>query len=238
MRPAVVLGASGSVGDALVKALIRSAAFAPIVALGRRSQPDHLAMARSHSVELREVLVPEMSPANLERATRDAVAALDGDVAGFSVLGIGAGTANLSVDQHRAVDVRLNEAFARGLRDSGRVQHLAFMSAVGADPTASETGSGAAGMPRYARVKGESEVAVRASGPPVVSIFRPSMIIGSTHTAWVLEKLLPLLSFVTPARLRAITVDQIATAMIVVTQQRPADSAVYHYPEMMANQGR
>ena len=37
------------------------------------------------------------------------------------------------------------------------MKHLAFMSAVGADPTASTRGSGAAGMARYARVKGEAE---------------------------------------------------------------------------------
>ena len=43
---------------------------------------------------------------------------------------------------------------------SERVQHFAFMSAVGADPSAAASGSGAAGMPRYARVKGEAEEAV------------------------------------------------------------------------------
>ena len=77
------------------------------------------------------------------------------------------------------MDVALNEAFARALRDSGKVRHLAFMTAAGADPTASASGSGAAGMARYNRVKGEAEVAVRASGPAIVSVFRPAMIIGS-----------------------------------------------------------
>ena len=150
------------------------------------------------------------------------------------MLGVGAGTAKLTIDEHRAVDVQLNAAFARGLKASGRVKHLAFMSAGGANPTAAATGSGAAGMARYARVKGEAEEAVKVSGLAVVSIFRPAMIIGSRHTPWLLEKVLPVFSFLTPAKYRSITVEQIAKAMIATSLHPPAKSDVYHYPEMMA----
>ena len=230
----VVLGASGSVGNALIKELIRNGSLTPIVTLVRRSQPDQVAMARDAGVELRETLVPAMDPAGLEAATTQAIRSLEGDVVGFSVLGVGAGTAKLTLDEHRAVDVQLNAAFARGLKASGRVKHLAFMSAAGADPTAATKGSGAPGMARYARVKGEAEEEVKASGPAVVSIFRPAMIIGSQHTPWLLEKVLPAFSFVTPAKYRSITVAQIAKAMIATSLNPPAKSGVYHYPEMMA----
>jgi uncharacterized protein YbjT (DUF2867 family) len=128
----------------------------------------------------------------------------------------------------------MNAAFARGLKASGRVKHLAFMSAVGADPTAAATGSGAAGMARYARVKGEAEEAVKASGPAVVSIFRPAVIVGSQHTPWLLEKVLPAFSFLTPAKYRSISVAQIAKAMIAMSMNPPSTSNVYHYPEMIA----
>lgn len=230
----MVLGASGSVGKSLIDALIRSRRFQPVVCLVRRSQPDQVASAREAGVELREVLVPAMDPAGLEAATTDAVRLLKGDVLGLSVLGVGAKTATLTIDEHRAIDVELNAAFARGLKASGRVKHLAFMSAVGADPTASASGSGAAGMPRYARVKGESEEAVKDSGPSVVSIFRPAMIIGSKHTPWLLEKVLPVFSFLTPAKFKSITVDQIAKAMVATSLNPPAVSKLYHYPEMVA----
>jgi uncharacterized protein YbjT (DUF2867 family) len=233
-QAAVVLGASGSVGNALIKELIRHRGFNPVVTLVRRSQPDQVAMARQAGVELREQLVPAMTPAALEKATAEAIRSLEGKVVGLSVLGVGAGTAKLTLDEHRAVDVELNAAFARGLKASGRVEHLAFMSAIGADPTASASGSGAAGMPRYARVKGEAEEAVKASGPAVVSIFRPAMIIGSQHTPWLLEKVLPVFSFVTPARYKSITVEQIAKAMVATSANAPHKSEVYHYPEMVA----
>jgi uncharacterized protein YbjT (DUF2867 family) len=233
-QAAVVLGASGSVGNALIGELIRSGSFTPIVTVVRRSQPDQVAMARDAGVELRETFVPAMDAAALEAATTEAVRSLAGEVVGLSVLGVGAGTAKLTLDEHRAIDVQLNAAFARGLKASGRVKHLAFMSAVGADPTAATTGAGAPGMARYARVKGEAEEAVKASGPAVVSIFRPAMIIGSQHTPWLLEKVLPVFSLVTPAKYKSITVEQIAKAMIATSLDSPRLSGVYHYPEMMA----
>jgi uncharacterized protein YbjT (DUF2867 family) len=231
---AVVLGSSGSVGDAVVTALINQGWFKTVVTLVRRSQPRQVAMARDAGVELRETLVPAMDPGGLETATTEAIRSLEGDVVGLSVLGVGAGTAKLSIDEHRAVDVQLNAAFARGLKASGRVRHLAFMSAVGADPTAAETGSGAAGMARYARVKGEAEEAVKEGGPAAVSIFRPAMILGSQHTPWLLEKVIPVFSFVTPAKYKSISAAQIAKAMIATSLNPPPKSGVYHYPEMMA----
>jgi uncharacterized protein YbjT (DUF2867 family) len=233
-QAAVVLGASGSVGNALLEELVREGTFVPIVTIVRRSQPDQVAMARDAGTELREVLVPSMDPHALEAATIEAIASLAGEAVGLSVLGVGAGTGKLTIDQHRAVDVQLNAAFARGLKASGRVTHLAFMSVAGANPHASTSGSGAAGMPRYNRVKGEAEEAVKASGLAVVSMFRPAMIIGSQHTPWLLEKLLPAFSFMTPAKYRSITVDQIAKAMVSTSRNIPAQSRIYHYPEMMA----
>ena len=101
-QAAVVLGASGSVGNALVRELIRNGSFKPIVTLVRRSQPEEVAMARAAGVELRETLIPAMDPAGLEAATTEAIRSLEADVVGLSVLGVGAGTAKLTLDEHRA----------------------------------------------------------------------------------------------------------------------------------------
>jgi len=84
-------------------------------------KPDEVAIARDAGVELREVLVPAMDPRGVETATTEAIRSLEGDVVGLSVLGVGAGTAKLTIDEHRAVDVQLNAAFARGLKASWRV---------------------------------------------------------------------------------------------------------------------
>ncbi len=221
-------------GGALLRELFHDESFDAVITLSRRTQPDVVAMAGRTGRRLVEKIVPDMEPALLATATLDAARELDAELEGFSVLGVGAGTAKLSLAEHRAVDVELNEAFARALRDSGKVRHLAFMSAAGANATAKTGGSGAAGMPRYNRVKGEAEQAVRGAGPQIVSVFRPAMIIGSRHTPWLLEKVLPLVSFVTPAKYKSITVEQIAKAMVATAKQHPASSEIYHYPEMIS----
>ncbi|RYF49066.1 MAG: hypothetical protein EOO38_08765 [Cytophagaceae bacterium] len=233
-RTAVVLGASGSVGHALVIELIGCGLFSAIVTLVRRPQPTQHEQAHGGGVALQEILIKTMDPAAVEAAAEAAAKSFEGDVVGFSVLGVGAGTAKLSVDAHRAVDVQLNAAFARGLSTSGRVRHLALMSAVGADPTAAATGSGAPGLARYARVKGEAEKAVKESGLAIVSIFRPATILGSRHTPRLLEKLLPAFSLLTPARYKSITIAQIAKAMVAVAANTPATANIYHYTEMLA----
>ncbi|MEP6859836.1 MAG: NAD(P)H-binding protein [Deltaproteobacteria bacterium] len=233
-RAAIVLGASGSVGNALVAELFHDGSFDPVITLSRRSAPEVVAIASEAKRTVREQIVPEMNAQTLEAATLEALRDVEGEVEGFSVLGVGSGTAKITYEEHRAIDVGLNEAFAKALKASGKVTHLGLMTAAGANPQAKATGSGAAGMSRYSRVKGEAEEAVRANGPAIVSIFRPAMIIGSQHTPWLLEKTLPVFSFLTPAKLRSITVTQIAKAMIAAATDHPAASAVNHYPEMMA----
>lgn len=227
-KTAIVLGASGSVGQALLAEIASCGHFKQILVMTRR--PLDLQLA----VPVEERLVPEMPPRKLAQAVVDALRTQDdGEVLGFSVLGVGAGTAKLSLAAHRAVDVELNAAFARGLRASGKVQHLAFMTAMGADIKARTTGSGAAGMARYSRVKGEAEAAVLREGPAVVSIFRPAMIIGSPHTPRALVAVLSLFAPLTPARFRSIRTTEIAQAMVAAALHPPAKSAVFSYPEMM-----
>ena len=225
---AVILGASGSVGQALLAEVVSCGGFNRILVITRR--PLNLQLGS----QVEERLVPEMEPDRLFQTVVDALSELGGEVVGFSVLGVGAGTAKLSLDAHRAVDVELNAAFAQGLKASGKVQHLAFMSSIGADANAKTTGSGAAGMPRYLRVKGESEAAVKKEGPAVVSIFRPSVILGSRHTPWLLAVGLPLFALVTPAKFRSIRTTEIAEAMVAAALNPPTQSTIYNYPEMMA----
>src|SRR5262249_1733334 len=122
-RTVIVLGASGSVGLALLRELFRDSDFGTVITGARRSLPEAVALARDARRTLLEKLVPEMNPAALRAATLEAASGVEGELEAFSVLGVGAGTAKLSLEQHRAVDVALNEAFARALRDSGKAAH-------------------------------------------------------------------------------------------------------------------
>ena len=226
-RTAIVLGASGSVGQALLAEILQCGSFQRVLVMTRRPLP----LPAGSTVE--ERLVPAMTPEALTQAIFEALQSLEGEVLGFSVLGVGAGTAKLTLEEHRAVDVALNAAFAQGLKASGKVHHLLFMSAIGADHNARTTGSGAAGMARYARVKGEAEVAVTREGPASVSLFRPALILGSQHTPRLLAALLPLFTWLTPVNFRSIRTTEIARAMVAAALHTPAQSAIYNYREMM-----
>jgi uncharacterized protein YbjT (DUF2867 family) len=212
----------------LLAELLRSPKFSRVIVIARRP------LDAQAGAKLVECLVPDMQPRALTQAVVDALKSSDSDAVGFSVLGVGAGTAKLSLAEHRAIDVELNAAFAKGLKDSGRVHHLAFMSAVGANAHAKTTGSGAAGLPRYARVKGEAEQAVLSQGLAVVSIFRPSLIIGSAHTPGALATLMALLAPLMPAKYRPIRTTEIAQAMVAAGRTGPDRHRVYSYSEMKA----
>jgi uncharacterized protein YbjT (DUF2867 family) len=227
---AIILGASGSVGQALLAELLRCSQFNRVIVIARRP----LGAQAGAVTKLVECLVPDMQPQALQQAVVDGLTSADTGAVGFSVLGVGAGTAKLSLAEHRAIDVDLNAAFAKGLKDSGRVHHLAFMSAVGADLQANTTGSGAAGMPRYARVKGEAEQAVLSQGLALVSIFRPSLIIGSVHTPRILAAVLTLIAPLMPAKYRPIRTTEIAQAMVAAARSEPHQSGAYSYTEMKA----
>jgi uncharacterized protein YbjT (DUF2867 family) len=232
---AIVLGASGSVGAALLAELERSDRFARVIVLVRRP----LGAGSAGHPKVIERPVPDMQPVALQQAVVDALRdggadAVDSSAVGFSVLGVGAGTAKMSLAEHRAIDVALNAAFARGLKASGKVRHLAFMSAIGADIHARTTGSGAAGMPRYARVKGEAEQAVLRDGPEVVTVFRPSVIIGSRHTPAFLAGALSMLAPLIPARYRPIRTTDIARAMVAAALADPRSRATLDYAGMKA----
>lgn len=234
---AIILGASGSVGRALLAEASKPGRFLKVIVIARRP----LNVETPSGTPVVEHLVPDMDPQRLSQAVVQSLAPSDsnsaGPVVGFSALGVGAGTARMTIDEHRAVDVELNAAFAAGLRASGKVKHLVFMSAVGASLSAKATGSGAAGMPRYARVKGEAEQAVQARGPEIVSILRPSVIVGSQHTRPALATALSLIAPLLPTRYRPIQAVEIARAMVALALKSPSASSVYSFSEMRSLSG-
>ena len=89
-RTAVILGASGSVGQALLAEVVRCAGFGRILLMTRR--PLNLQLG----APVEERLVPDMGPDKLSQAVVDSLREIGVDVLGFSVLGVGAGTAKLS----------------------------------------------------------------------------------------------------------------------------------------------
>jgi nucleoside-diphosphate-sugar epimerase len=236
LKAAVCLGSTGAVGQKLIEELSKNPSFGTILMLVRKpSSPNTMPNNEKlveHVIQNMHDLESEVSQSILSKLPKHE------QVVGFSTIGIGHGTANLTIDQHRAVDVELNSKFAKGLKNSGKVQHLVFMSAVGSNPNSWAGGPGGAGFPRYSRVKGEAEEAVKAVGIDHVSIFRPATILGIPNTPKIVEIVMPWLNFLLPANAANARVEDLAKSMAIrgaqstVTQEKE-NVRVFHHPEMM-----
>jgi uncharacterized protein YbjT (DUF2867 family) len=203
-RTAVVAGATGLVGSALLARLLAGSDYDAIVALSRRELP--LADPRLVTV-----------PARFE----DLDAVLDGvrgpalDV--YCCLGTTIAKAG-SQAAFRRIDHDAVVALARWSRAAGARRYL-LVSALGADPKSRVF---------YNRVKGEAEVALRQTGPASVVVLRPGLLDG-TRAEFRLGESLALaltrpLRKILPAALRPVAADDVAAAMLEAARAtHPAD---------------
>ncbi len=219
---AIVLGATGAVGSALVEALLRSERCAGVVTLGRRTSEALAARTRAAKLDARVVDLEA-----LEAATR--AAAVGCDVA-FCALGIGQ-PSKVSEAEFRRVDLGYARAFASGARAAG-VRHFSLLTSVGANHRS---------RIRYLRVKGEVEEAVKALGFPQTSLVRPSVLITPKARFGledhVLRVVMPLTSWAIPRKLHEITTADLGRAFVldaeaVLACAGAAGAHVLHYPEL------
>jgi uncharacterized protein YbjT (DUF2867 family) len=213
---AVVIGATGAVGSALVRELIASPRCERVVALSRR-QTDALGISTKLTVHVIDL-------AQVETATRGLAA---GCKAAFCTLGLGQ-PSRASFQEFWRVDVEYAGAFARGAAQAG-AEHISLLSSVGAN---------AASRTRYLRVKGSAEQMMERSGIPRVSCFRPSLLVTREIRYGVQDRLtqalFPLIAPLLPARYHQIRVEDLARAMRV-NAERPAGAGVevLEYPDFV-----
>ena len=192
-RTAVVAGASGLVGTALLHRLLRQPEYGNIVALTRRPL----------GAEPRVLEVParfDALAAVLDPATQ--AASLDA----FCCLGTTMKSAG-SEAAFRRVDYEYVVAFAQWAKKR-RARRLVVVSAMGADAGSSV---------RYNRIKGETEDELRALGVPLI-VLRPSLLDGPRVERRVGEAIAlaltrPLRALI-PATVRPISVDDVAQSMV------------------------
>jgi uncharacterized protein YbjT (DUF2867 family) len=176
----LIIGGTGQVGAAVVRALIAEPACAEVVMVNRKAAP------LSEGPRLRQVILDTASALFCAEVTKLALgmAAAGDPVYGASCVGVGKGSAQWSEEELKALEIGVVGGFARGCHDGG-VRRFALLSAAG---------SSAKSRIRYARVMGLKEDAVREIGFERLAIFRPGIIAGNAHTpgyiAW-LGRLIP-----------------------------------------------
>ena len=211
MKHAVVLGATGAVGSALVRELLAAPAWASVTIFVRRPTAT-FAGARG----LEKLSEHVMHVDHLEHEVAGELAlrrrAQLGAAAAFCTLGVGE-PSTVSRAELQRVDVGIAGAFARGCR-MAQVPHFSLLTAVGANRTSPL---------HYLRVKGEIESLVGSLEFGRASFFRPSLLVTRTlrygFKDRVSQTIFPRLSRFLPSRYREITVEQLASAMRINAEQ-------------------
>lgn len=191
-RTAVVVGATGLVGAALVRQLLLDERFGAVVVLGRRPTGAAHPKLREHVIDFE---APD--------AWRGLVA---GEVL-FSALGTTLRAAGSQEAQYR-VDHGYQLRVAEAARRNG-VEACVVVSSAGASPGSRIF---------YSRMKGELERDLEALGFPRLRLLRPGLLDGERREAragerWALRLLRPL-SPALPAPLRPVPVATVARAAI------------------------
>lgn len=189
---ALVLGATGNVGGRIVHLLTRDPQCSRVVVVTRRRTgafPDP---------KVSEVVV-DMDRLEAELAPH--AAGIDIALAAF---GVGRGSAKMTDDEVRRIEVEYPAAFCRAAK-AGGARVGAVMTAAGANPT---------GRSRYLRIIGEKEEAAKAVGLDVLGLYRPGVILGNSNTPGYLNALMPLVHWALPSRFHSIHKNDLARAMV------------------------
>lgn len=191
---ATIIGATGLIGGHLLDMLLNDASFTTVRILIRRP------LAISHSkLEKNLVDFNDMESFRL---------ALEGTDVIFCC--IGTTMKKMKGDQaaYRKVDYDIAVNAAKLGKAKG-CEKFVLVSAVGADSKSRNF---------YLRLKGETEEAVHHSGIESVYILRPSLLIGNRKEFRAGEKLatwlMPLFSFLLPAKYKPVKASDVARAMI------------------------
>ncbi|MDO9413557.1 MAG: NAD(P)H-binding protein [Pseudolabrys sp.] len=161
----IILGGTGQVGAAVVRALLNSSRCREVIMITRR------AAASTFGERVRPVVM-DTNSATFEQEVAKLVSTTTKPVYGVSCVGIGSGSAKWSEEDILKLEVGVVSAFARGCKASG-VSTFALLSAAGASSDS---------WVRYLRHMGLKEDAIAAIGFTRLAIFRPGIIAGNSHT--------------------------------------------------------
>lgn len=207
----LIIGGTGQVGAAVVRALLAEPSCAEVVLVTRK------ATAPTADPRVRQVILDtaEAQFSNEVTALAQSMVAHGDPVYGASCVGVGSGSLQWSEEALKALEIGVVGGFARGCR-AGGISRFALLSAVG-----SNTGS----RVRYARIMGLKEETVHAIGFTRLAIFRPGIIGGNIHTPGYLAWLGRLI----PGRFGTVEQDDIARAFVAEFTSGAGPSGVAYF---------
>lgn len=213
-KKAVLLGATGLIGGFLLHRLLNAEAYSEIATVTRTELPSH--------PKLRQIVLPDFEA----MASQGAAFAGAADV--FCCLGTTIRVAGTQ-ERFRQVDFEYPVLAARLAKEAG-AQRYVVVSSMGANPKSRAF---------YTRVKGETEEAIRALGLPMLSILRPSLLLGERQQFRLGERAASALSrpfafaFRGPLfKYRPIEASDVANVMFRVAQMYAPGAHVYENDQL------
>jgi uncharacterized protein YbjT (DUF2867 family) len=217
----MVLGATGNVGGRIVRLLINDPLCKRLVVVTRR-KTDAFA-----DPKICEAVV------NMDRLEQELAPHVQGADVALAAFGVGKGSAKMSAEEVRKIEIAYPQAFCRAAKAAG-VRVCGVMTAAGADPNARMT---------YAKIIGEKEKAVESIKFDFLALYRPGVILGNSNTPGALGYLMPLLHWAMPSKYHSIHKNDLARAMVAQSQQaffaiasgnapQVARVKILEYPEM------
>lgn len=200
---AMVLGATGNVGGRIVQLLIMSPLCRKVVIVTRRKTDAF------SDPKVTEVVV------NMDRLETDLAPHATGVDIALAAFGVGKGSAQMSEDEVRKIEVAYPQAFCRVAKAAG-ARVCGVMTAAGADPNS---------RMKYVRIIGEKEQAVESLGFDFLGLYRPGVILGNSNTPGYLGVVMPLLHWAIPAKYMSIHKNDLARAMVTQSERAFADLA-------------
>ena len=207
-KKAIVIGATGLVGEALVAELEQSNDFSSVTVVVRKNSDKLKSYSKVSQLILEDFLL--LNDEDVSTYTH-----------AFSCLGSTIKQAG-SKQAFYAIDYEINAHFADLIQDKNI--HLLVVSALGANANSPVF---------YNKVKGELENYLKSLSMYKLSIFQPSLLIGKRSEVRVLEDVAQTLfklvekTWTKPFKYKPVTAEQLAHTMLVAAQTQTAAFKLY-----------
>lgn len=214
-KTALLLGATGLIGNDLLELLLNDDGYGKVIALSRKPLP-------INHPKLENRIVDFSDRQNYQQAITE------GDIV-FCCIGTTMKNVKGDKDLYRQIDFDIPVQGARFALEKGYTQY-ALVSAIGARANSSNF---------YLSLKGETEDGVAALQFPSLYIFRPSLLLGKRKESRAGEKIgqavMPVLSFLLAgslAKYKPVQASDVAAAMIAASKTGKRGVNIYTYNEI------
>jgi len=154
--------------------------------------------------------------------------AIKGADAVFCAVGTTIDNVDGDEEAFRKVDYQIPADVSECAKEVG-VNHFLMVSSVGANMSSNNF---------YLKTKGDAEAAVANSGVDMLSIFRPSLLLGDRKEFRLGEKVGKMIArpfnFLIPDKYKAVEAHDVATAMVEAAFNQEESRKVYHHDEIMS----